>query len=55
MSITLQNVAVLIWIHIDAPAITGTCDQDWIVECERLLGRVPPTGVYKGRSNEVAS
>ena len=39
--ITLQDVAVLFELMIDAPPVTGSDDKDWTVEYERFLGVVP--------------
>jgi len=48
MTIALQDVAVLLYLQIDGPTITGKDDRDWAFECERLLGRVPPQTAIRG-------
>jgi len=42
MTVTLQDVIVLLGLRIDDPPITGTDERDLIEECDRLLGVVPP-------------
>jgi hypothetical protein len=42
MTVTLQDVAVLLGLRIDGPAITGSDDRVWADVCNELLGRVPP-------------
>ena len=42
MTVTLQDMVVLLELHIDGPRVTRTDDRDWTMECERLLGITPP-------------
>ena len=39
VTITLQDVAVLLGLLIDDHVVTRRGDRDWMIECERLLGR----------------
>jgi len=48
MTITLHDVAVLFGLYIYGPVVTRTYDRDWIFECERLLGRLPPQLAIRG-------
>ena len=48
MTITLQDVAVLLGLHIDGPVVTRIDDRDWMFEYERLLGRLPPQSAIRG-------
>ena len=41
MTVTLQDVAVLVGLRIDGLPVTGTNDRDWAMECKRLLGITP--------------
>ena len=41
MTITLQDVVVLLDFRIDDPEVTGSDDRDWAGECERLLSVAP--------------
>ena len=51
MTITLQDVGVLLLgLQIDGPVVTGRDDSDWIFECERLLGKLPPQTTIRGGS-----
>ncbi|KAL6313053.1 hypothetical protein AAG906_025798 [Vitis piasezkii] len=43
MTITLQDVAVILGLCIHGLPITGTCDIDWSLLCYELLGVTPPT------------
>ena len=38
----MQDVPVLLRLHIDGPLVTGTDDRDWTIECEKLLGKEHP-------------
>ena len=50
MTITLQDVAVLLGLHIDGPPVTETDEGICVDECERLLGMVPsPTAIQGGQ------
>ena len=42
MTITLQDVAMILGLRIHGPPITGTCDINWSLLCLELLGVVPP-------------
>ena len=48
MTITLQDVAVLLELRIDGPPVTRTYERIWAGECERLLGMMPPSDSYAG-------
>ena len=50
MTVTLQNMALLLGLRVDGPAVTGTDDRDWVMECERLLGVMPTKTAMKGGS-----
>lgn len=42
MTITLQNIAMILGLRIHRPLITGTCEIDWSLLCSELLGVVSP-------------
>ena len=48
MTITLQDVAVILGLRIHGLLITSTCDIDWSLLCYELLGVTPPTYEIKG-------
>ena len=48
MTITLQDVAIILGLHIDGPAVTGTCMLDVAELCGELLGVTPPTDALRG-------
>ena len=48
MTITLQDVAVILGLRIHGLPITGTCDIDWSLLYYELLGVIPPTSKIKG-------
>ena len=48
MTITLQDVVVILGLRIHGLPITGTCDIDWSLLCYELLGVTPPTSKIKG-------
>ena len=48
MTITLQDVAVILGLCIHRLPITSTCDIDWSLLCYELLGVTPPTYEIKG-------
>ncbi|RVW94352.1 Serine/threonine-protein phosphatase 7 long form-like [Vitis vinifera] len=48
MTITLQDVAVILGLRIHGLPITGTCDIDWSLLCYELLGVTPPTSEIRG-------
>ena len=48
MTITLQDVAIILGLRIDDPAVTGTCVFDVAELCGELLGVTPPAHTVKG-------
>ncbi|KAL6328847.1 hypothetical protein AAG906_003864 [Vitis piasezkii] len=50
MTVTLQDVAMILGLRIHGPSITGTCDIDWSQLCSELLGVVPPPSHIRGSS-----
>ena len=48
MTITLQDVAIILGLRIDGPAITRTCVFDVAELCAELLGVTSPVGALKG-------
>ncbi|WKA03198.1 hypothetical protein VitviT2T_021322 [Vitis vinifera] len=50
MTVTLQDVAMILGLRIHEPPITGTCDIDWSLLCSELLGVVPPPSQIRGSS-----
>ena len=48
MTVTLQDVVVFLGLRIDGPPVTGTNKRDWVEECDRLLGVVPPPMAIHG-------
>ena len=50
MTITLQDVAVILGLRINGPAVTRTCVLDVAELCGELLGVTPPTDALKGSS-----
>ncbi|RVX10607.1 Serine/threonine-protein phosphatase 7 long form-like [Vitis vinifera] len=48
MTITLQDIAVILGLRIHGLPITGTCDIDWSLLYYELLGVIPPTSKIKG-------
>ena len=48
MTITLQDVVVILGLRIHGLPITGTCDIDWSLLCYKLLGVTPPTSEIRG-------
>ena len=48
MTITLQNVAIILGLCIHGLPITGKCDIDWSLLCYELLGVTPLTSEIKG-------
>ena len=49
MTITLQDVEVLLGIPIDGEAIVGTTDKVWATECRSMLGINPTGTVLQGQ------
>ena len=50
MSITLQDVAIILGLRIDEPIVIGTCVLDVAKLCGELLGVTPPTDALRGSS-----
>ena len=48
MTITLQNVDIILSLHIDGPSVTGTCVFDVAGLCWELIGVTPPTDALRG-------
>ena len=48
MTITLQDVAIILGLRIDGPAVTGTCVFDVTEICGELLGVTPPADALRG-------
>ena len=48
MTITLQDVAIILGLRIDGPAVTRTCVFDVAELFGELLGVTPPTDVIRG-------
>ena len=48
MTITLQDVAIILGLSIDGPAVTGTCVLDVAELCRELLGVTPPAHALRG-------
>ena len=48
MTITLQDVAIILSLRIDGPAVTGTCVLDVADLCGELLGVTLPTDALRG-------
>ena len=48
MTITLQDVAIILGLCIDGPAVTGTCMLDIAELCCELLGVTPPADALRG-------
>ena len=44
----LQDVAIILGLRIDEPAITGTCVLDVAELCREFLSVTPPTDALKG-------
>ncbi|XP_075668550.1 serine/threonine-protein phosphatase 7 long form homolog [Castanea sativa] len=53
MTITLQDMEVLLGIPIDGEAIVGTCALKWAVECQEMLGVVTNSVVLKGQRIQI--
>ena len=50
MTITVQDMTVLLGLPINGPIVRGREDRDWSSECERLLGRQPSQSAIRGGS-----
>ena len=48
MTITLQDVAIILELRIDGPAVTRTCVFNVAELCGELLGVTPPADALKG-------
>ena len=48
MTITLQDVAIILGLRIDGPAVTGICVLDVAELCRVLLGVTPPADALRG-------
>ena len=48
MTITLQDVAIILGLRIDEPAVFGTCVLNVAELCGELLGVTPPTDALSG-------
>ena len=48
MTITLQDVAIILGLRIDEPAVTRTCVLDVAELCGELLNVTPPTDALRG-------
>ena len=48
MTITLQDVAIILGLHIDEPAVTRTCVLDVAELCREMLGVTPPADALRG-------
>ena len=54
MTVTLQDVVVLLGLRIDGQPVTGTDERDWVGECDKLLGMVPPlTAIHGGGEADI--
>ena len=50
MSITLQDVAIILGLRIHGPSVTGTCDFDVSLLCQELIGVIPSPTKIRGSS-----
>ena len=48
MTITLQDIAIILGLRIDGPTITGTCVLDVAKLCGELLSVTPPVDALRG-------
>ena len=48
MTITLQDVTIILGLRTNGPAVIGTCVFDVAKLCGELLGVTPPTDALKG-------
>ena len=48
MSITLQDVAIILGLRIHGPLVTGTCDFGVSLLCQELLGVIPSPTEIRG-------
>lgn len=48
MTITLEDVEVLLGLKVDGKALVGSTQEDWPEFCQRLLGVTPPRNELDG-------
>ena len=48
MTITLQDITILLGLRIHGPTVTGTCVFDVAALCEECLGVIPPVDAIRG-------
>uniref|UniRef100_A0A2N9GI22 Aminotransferase-like plant mobile domain-containing protein n=1 Tax=Fagus sylvatica TaxID=28930 RepID=A0A2N9GI22_FAGSY len=48
MTITLQDVGVMLGLPVDGQAVVGSTNLNWRILCGELLGRIPPPNKLKG-------
>ena len=48
MTITLQDVVIILGLYIHGPPVTGTCDLDLLLLCHELFGVIPPLSKLRG-------
>ena len=48
MTITLQDVAIILGLRVHGPPIIGTCDFDLSLLCQELVGVIPPLAELRG-------
>ena len=48
MTITLQDVVIILGLRIHGPSVTGTCDFDVSLLCQELLGVIPSPTELRG-------
>ena len=53
MTITLQDIAIILGLRIDGPAVTGTCVLDVVELCDELLDVTPPADALRGFANSI--
>ena len=55
MTITLQDVAIILGLQIHGPPVTGTCDFDVSLLCQELLGVISSSTELRGFANFAVS